>query len=317
MSRTSPTRREPATRWLAGTIADIPTPFDRSGGLDISALTRLCARQIEAGASAILVCEAAGEASTLTAAEREAVIRAAVAAACNRVFVIAGAGSNSTLQAVQNTRQAAAAGADAVMSVVPYYNRPTAEGIYAHFRAVGDATALPLILHDCPSRTGRTLPDEILIRLARWAQFGGLRDAAGDVARVVRLRSLVPPGFRLLAGDDAAAVPFAAAGGDGWFSLVANVAPHLCSAVLTACQCGRWPAGRRLHRRLLPLIELFDRDAPAALKYALSLQGLAAADVRLPLTELDPAAKAAVARAVAQIGTAPSRSVARPSHPLL
>ncbi|MGJ5206361.1 4-hydroxy-tetrahydrodipicolinate synthase [Bradyrhizobium sp. HKCCYLR20261] len=314
MSQTSPARREPATRWLAGAIADIPTPFAAGGALDIPALDRLCARQIEAGASAILVCEIAGEVSTLTAAERDAVIRTAVAAARNRVFVIAGAGSNSTLQAVQNTRQAAAAGADAVMSVVPYYNRPTAEGIYAHFRAVGDATALPIILHDCPSRTARALPDEILVRLARWAQFVGLRDATGDVARVVRLRALVPPGFRLLAGDDTAAVPLAAAGCDGWFSLVANVAPQLCSAILTACQCGRWSAARRLHRRLLPLIELTNREVPAALKQALSLQGLAAADVRLPLTELDTAAKGMMAHAMARMSTTLSKTAPGSPH---
>ncbi|WP_316231010.1 4-hydroxy-tetrahydrodipicolinate synthase [Bradyrhizobium sp. SZCCHNR1051] len=287
-----------AARWLAGTIADIPTPFDANGALDRPALARLCERQIEAGASAILVCETAGEASTLTAAERGQVIRTAVTAAANRVHVIAGAGSNATLQAVQNTRQAAAAGADAIMSVVPYYNRPTAEGIYAHFRAVGDATALPVILHDCPSRTGRALPDDTLVRLARWAQFVGLRDGTGDIARTVHLRSRLPVGFRLLSGDDATAVPFAAAGGDGNISLVANVAPQLCGALFAYCQRARWRAARRLHHQLLPLIEAFSRDTPAAVKYALSLQGLIAAGVRLPLTALDSPTMAAVMQAM-------------------
>ncbi|MGJ5069174.1 4-hydroxy-tetrahydrodipicolinate synthase [Bradyrhizobium oligotrophicum] len=304
--------RGPAARWLTGTIADIPTPFDATGAVDIAALARLCERQIEAGASAILVCETAGEASTLTAAEREAVIRAAVTAACNRVRVIAGAGSNATLQAVQNTRQAAAAGADAIMSVVPYYNRPTAEGIYAHFRAVGDSTTLPVILHDCPSRTGRALPDETLIRLSRWAQFVGLRDSTGDTARAVHLRSLTPPGFRLLSGDDMAAVPFAAAGGDGCFSLAANVAPELCNVLFATCQRARWRAARRLHGRLLPLIEAFNRDAPAALKYALSLQGLIAAGVRLPLTELDGAAKTMIGQAMARLSA--SSAATSPKH---
>ncbi|MGY3450552.1 4-hydroxy-tetrahydrodipicolinate synthase [Bradyrhizobium sp. USDA 4353] len=316
MSHTSPAGRGVAARWLTGVIADIPTPFTADGELDAPALTRLCVRQIEAGASAILVCETAGEAATLTAAERDLVIRTAVAAACNQAQIIAGAGSNSTLQAVENTRQAAAAGADAVMSVVPYYNRPTAEGIYAHFRAVGDATALPIILHDCPSRTARALPDDILVRLARWAQFVGLRDATGDVARTVRLRSLVPPGFRLLAGDDMAPVPLAAAGSDGWFSLVANVAPQQCKAILAACQSGRWHAARRLYRRLQPLIDLVHRDAPATLKHALSLQSLIAADVRLPLTELDVAAKDAVAQALARISMAPSGAAPGSIYPL-
>ncbi|BAM91956.1 dihydrodipicolinate synthase [Bradyrhizobium oligotrophicum S58] len=292
-----------AARWLAGTIADIPTPFDADGALDQPALARLCERQIEAGASAILVCETAGEASTLTAAEREQVIRTAVTVAANRVHVIAGAGSNATLQAVQNTRQAASAGADAIMSVVPYYNRPTAEGIYAHFRAVGDATALPVILHDCPSRTGRALPDDTLVSLARWAQFVGLRDGSGDIARTVHLRSRLPAGFRLLSGDDAMVVPFAAAGGDGNISLVANVAPQLCSKLFAYCQRARWPAARRLHHQLLPLIEAFNRDTPASVKYALSLQSIIAPRVRLPLTELESAAKTMVAQAMTQSST--------------
>ncbi|GLH79814.1 4-hydroxy-tetrahydrodipicolinate synthase [Bradyrhizobium sp. SSBR45G] len=316
MSEAATTRRGSAARWLAGIIADIPTPFDATGALDLAALTRLCERQIEAGASAILVCETAGEASTLTAAEREAVIRTAVEVARGRVHVIAGAGSNSTLQAVQNTRQAAVAGADAVMSVVPYYNRPTAEGIYVHFRAVADATALPVILHDCPSRTGRALPDDTLIRLARWAQFVGLRDTTGDVARAVHLRSLAPPGFRLLSGDDIAVVPFMAAGGDGCFSLMANVAPQLCNALFTTCQRARWHAARRLHRRLLPLIETFNRDAPVALKYALSLEGLAAAHVRLPLTELDTPAKAMLAQAMAQLNASSAGPEPKPTAQL-
>ena len=300
MTAASPMQREAARGWLAGAIADIPTPFDRSGALDIAALARLCERQIEAGASAILVCETAGEASTLTAAEREAVIRTAVTVACNRIHVIAGAGSNSTLQAVQNTRQAAAAGADAIMSVVPYYNRPTAEGIYAHFRAVGDATALPIILHDCPARTGRGLPDETLIRLAQWAQFIGLRDSTGDIARVVHLRARVPLGFRLL-GDDLTAVAYAAAGGDGCFSLAANIAPQLCNALLESCRRGRWRTARRLHQQLLQLSEATSRELPAALKSALSLQGLAMPHVRLPLTELDQPAQAMVAQAMAEL----------------
>src|SRR5450631_223894 len=173
---------KPAT-WLAGYIPDLPTPFDESDRLDLTSLAGLCERQIEAGVSAIVVGETAGEASTLTSAEHDTVVRTAVEIARGRVRVIAGAGSNSTSQAVELTRRAEAAGADAVLSVVPYYNKPMQAGIYAHFQAVADSTALPIILHDIPSRTIRELSDDTLLRLAQSRQFIGLRDGTGDIAR--------------------------------------------------------------------------------------------------------------------------------------
>src|SRR6202020_548491 len=200
--------------WLAGTIADLPTPFDDDGGIDLPALTRLCQRQIEAGASAIVVGETAGEASTLTPAEHDRIIRAAVETARGRIRVIAGAGSNSTHQAVELTRHAEAAGADAVLSVVPYYNKPMQAGIHAHFRAIADSTSLPIILHDIPSRTVRELSDETLARLAQSEQFIGLRDATCDITPPMRLQPLLAPGFRLMSGDDATALAFIANGGD-------------------------------------------------------------------------------------------------------
>jgi 4-hydroxy-tetrahydrodipicolinate synthase len=201
--------------WLAGYIPDLPTPFDDRGAVDLEAFARLCERQIAAGVPAIVVCETAGEASTLTPAEQETIIRAAVEVARRRTRVIAGAGSNSTGQAIELTRRAEAAGADAVLSVVPYYNKPMQAGIDAHFRAIAGSTTLPIILHDIPSRTIRELADETLARLAQSRQFIGLRDGTGDVMRPLRLRSLLPSGFRLLSGDDATALAFFANGGDG------------------------------------------------------------------------------------------------------
>ena len=184
----------PAT-WLAGYIPDLPTPFDDAGAVDLDAFARLCERQIAAGVPAIVVCETAGEASTLTPAEQESIIRAAVRLARGRVRIIAGAGSNSTSQAIELTQRAEAAGADAVLSVVPYYNKPMQAGIHAHFRAIADATALPIILHDIPSRTMRELADDTLARLAQSKQFIGLRDGTGDAARPLRLRSRLPAGL--------------------------------------------------------------------------------------------------------------------------
>src|SRR5258705_11578838 len=204
----------PAT-WLAGYIPDLPTPFDENDRIDLAAFAKLCERQIEAGVPAIVVCETAGEASTLTPAEQETIICAAIQVARGRARVIAGAGSNSTSQAIELTRRAEAAGADAVLSVVPYYNKPMQIGIQAHFRAIADSTALPIILHDIPSRTIRELSDETLARLSQSRQFIGLRDGTGDVLRPMRLRSRLPSSFRLLSGDDATALAFVANGGRG------------------------------------------------------------------------------------------------------
>jgi len=287
--------------WLAGYIPDLPTPFDDNDRIDLTAFARLCERQIEAGVSAIVVGETTGEASTLTPAEHDTIVRAAVEIAKGRVRVVAGAGSNSTSQAIELTRRAEAAGADAVLSVVPYYNKPMQSGIRAHFQAIAEQTALPIILHDIPSRTIRELADDTLARLAESRQFIGLRDATGDVGRPMRLSSLVPPGFRLLAGDDATALAVIANGGDGCISLVSNVAPDLCRAIFSSCRKGRMQTARYLQHRLAPLIASLSRESPAALKYALCLLGFMAPNTRLPLVELDDAAKAAVADAIVEI----------------
>jgi 4-hydroxy-tetrahydrodipicolinate synthase len=288
--------------WLAGPIADLPTPFDEDGAIDLAALTRLCRRQIEAGASAVVVGETAGEASTLTSAEHERIIHAAVETARGRIRVIAGAGSNSTRQAIELTAHAEAAGADAVLSVVPYYNKPMQAGIAAHFWAIADSTALPVILHDIPSRTMRELSDDTLARLAESRRFIGLRDSTGDIARPLRLRPLLPTRFRLLAGDDLTALAFVSLGGDGCISAVSNVAPGLCQAIFSNCRQGRLQSARYLQHRIAPLTAALAKESPAALKYALSLLGLMRPATRLPIVELAEPAQAEVARALAEIG---------------
>jgi len=288
--------------WLAGYIPDLPTPFDENDRIDLTAFAALCERQIEAGVSAVVVGETAGEASTLTPAEHDTIVRAAVETARGRIRVIAGAGSNSTSQAIEFTRRAEAAGADAVLSVVPYYNKPMQAGIFAHFRAIAEQTALPIILHDIPSRTIRELADDTLARLAQSRQFIGLRDGTGDVSRPMRLTSLLPPGFRLLSGDDATALAVIANGGDGCISLVSNVAPDLCQAIFSSCRKGRLQSARYLQNRLAPLVAALAKESPAALKYALCLLGYMAPNTRLPIVGLSDHAKAEVARAIAEIG---------------
>ena len=287
--------------WLTGCIPDLPTPFDQAGRIDLDAFARLCDRQIAAGVAAIVVCETTGEASTLSPAEQEFVIRAAVDIARGRVRVIAGAGSNATEKAIQLTRRAEAAGADAILSVVPCYNKPMQSGIFAHFQAVAVSTGLPVILHDIPSRTGRELADETIARLCQSNRFVGLRDGSADVTRPARLSALLPSGFRVLSGDDATALAYAAAGGDGCISGIANVAPNLCRSIFSGIRQGQLQTARHLNKHLLALETCLSREDPAALKYALSLLGLINPDVRLPLVELDERAKAAVARAISGV----------------
>jgi 4-hydroxy-tetrahydrodipicolinate synthase len=296
-----PENAHPAA-WLAGCIPDLPTPFDDRGAVDLAAFANLCERQIKAGVPAIVVCETAGEASTLTPEDQDSIIRAAIEVARGRIRVIAGAGSNSTSQAIELTQRAEAAGADAVLSVVPYYNKPMQAGIHAHFRAIAVSTALPIILHDIPSRTIRELADDTLAGLAESGQFIGLRDGSGDVTRPLRLRALLPSGFRLLSGDDETALAFVANGGDGCISMISNVAPDLSRIIFSNCRLGRLQTARCLANRLGPLTAALAKESPAALKYALCLLGLMSPATRLPLVELAAKAKAEVASMIAKIG---------------
>src|SRR6202171_1952889 len=175
-------------------------------------------------------------------------------------------------------------------------------GIYAHFRAIAVSTALPIILHDIPSRTIRELSDDTLARLAESGQFIGLRDGTGDLARPSRLRPLLPSEFRLLSGDDATALAFVANGGDGCLSVILNVAPGLCRVIFTSCRQGRLQSARYLQSRLAPLTACLSKESPAALKYALCLLGLMSPNTRLPIVELSDTSQAEVASAIAEIG---------------
>jgi 4-hydroxy-tetrahydrodipicolinate synthase len=290
------------TNWLAGAISDLPTPFDASDHIDYVAFERLCERQIEAGVKAIVVAETAGEMSTLTPAEHGAVVRAAVETARGRVRVIAGAGSNATSHAIELTRLAEAAGADAVLSVVPYYNKPMQAGLDAHFAAIADCTELPIILHDIPARTVRGLADETLMRLATSPQFIGLRDGSGDVTRPLRLKPLLQPEFRLLSGDDTTTLAFLLHGGDGCISGAAAIAPELYHDLTESGRHGRLRTALGLAERLAPLTAALASRTPAAQKYALSLFGPISPRVRLPMVELTGEEKTEVARAIAGIG---------------
>jgi 4-hydroxy-tetrahydrodipicolinate synthase len=288
----------PPSAWFTGFIPDLPTPFDAADAIDLKAFAALCERQVAAGAPALVVCETAGEAPTLSPAEQELLIRTAVDVARGRVRVIAGAVSNATSHAIELARRAEAVGADAVIAMVPAYNKPMQEGMLAHFRAIAGATGLPVILHDVPSRTLRALADETLLRLVESRQFVGLRDASGDITRPMRLSRLLPAGFRLLC-DDVTAFGYIASSGDGAISEVANIAPDLCRTIFSLVRQGRLQSAGYLHKRLVPLIACLSRESPAALKYALSTLGPMRPAARLPIAPLDETARAEVVRAFA------------------
>ena len=284
--------------WLGGFIADLPTPFDDDDRVDWPAFETLCERQIRSGATAIVVGETMGEDSTLGRDEHEEIIAAAVGIARNRVAVIAGAGSNATSQALELTTMAEAAGADAILSVVPYYNKPVQAGILAHFQAVTSVTGLPVILHDAPSRTLREISDETIVRLSESNQLIGLKDASGSVARLLRLRPTLPPTFRFLSGDDATAMAYLLSGGDGCMSVIANFFPELCRSIYESSMTGHMPVSEGLSTRMATLGTVLSADSQvAALKYGLSLLGLVKPAVRLPLVELGDDARKAVALA--------------------
>jgi 4-hydroxy-tetrahydrodipicolinate synthase len=267
--------------WLGGAIADLPTPFDANGSLDLPALARLSERQIAAGATAMLV-------------------RTAVATARGRIRVIAGAGSNATAQAIALAQQAEHAGADAILCVVPYYNKPTQAGIAAHFRAIAAATSLPIIVHDAPGRTMRPLADDTLVQLAESAQFIGLCDGSGDISRPLRLRGRLPRGFVLLSGHADTAIPFLFYAGDGCISAITGIAPALMREMHLACRQCEVIGATELMDRLAPLGDVLAQDpTPASLKYALSLLQLSSPRLRLPMVEPSSTEKIAIAEAMA------------------
>lgn len=290
-----------SSAWLLGYIPDIPTPFDTEGRIDIKAFAALCERQISSGVPALVICDLAGEAWSLSAAERELLIRTAIDVARGRARIIAGAGSNATDHAIELARRAEAAGADAVLSMVPYYNKPMQEGICAHFAAVAGATGLPVIMHDAPAHTNRPLSDDSLLRLSENRRFIGLRDGSDDVSRPLRLSGRLPAGFRLLAGDDATSFGYIASGGDGCISQISNIAPDLCRAIFANIRHGRLQSARYLRNRLVELEACLSRESPAALKFALGLFDLMEAHTRLPIAGADEKTKTDTARALATL----------------
>ena len=281
-----------------GSFTALITPF-KNGQIDDDAFTRLVVRQIEQGTDGLVVCGTTGESATMTTEEREHVIALCVKTANRKIPVIAGTGTNDTAKTIEATRRAKELGADAALVVTPYYNKPSQEGLYRHFKAVHDAVDLPIILYNVPGRTGVCLSVETVGRLAELPRIAGIKDATPDLLRPIQIRRAVPDTFSVLSGEDATIIAFLAHGGNGCISVTANIAPKECSDLHKAWARKDWAEIARLRDLLLDLHQaMFVESNPCPVKYAASLQGFGDGSLRLPLCEISDASKQVVRSAM-------------------
>ena len=266
-----------------GIYTALITPF-RNGKVDERAFQDFINWQIEEGVHGIVPCGTTGESPTLSHEEHKRIIDLAVEVAKGRVPVLAGTGSNSTEEAIHFTRHARKAGANGALIVAPYYNKPTPEGQYQHFKAIHDAVDIPIVLYNVPARTVINMTDETIARLAELKNIVGIKDATGDLARPWLLRATAGADFLQLSGEDQTAVSFNASGGVGCISVSSNIMPRACAQVQEACLAGDYAKATKLHDSLVALhAVMFCETSPSPVKYAASLLGKCAADVRLPL----------------------------------
>ena len=285
-----------------GSFTALVTPF-KNGGLDEAAFRALVNWQISEGTNGLVPVGTTGESPTLSHDEHKKVVEWCIGEAKGRVPVVAGAGSNSTKEAVELARHAEQAGADAVLVVTPYYNKPTQEGLYQHFKAINDAVDLPIIIYNIPPRCVIDMSVATMARLAKLPNIVGVKDATNDLGRPLRTRNAIGPDFCQLSGEDGTAVAFLAQGGQGCISVTANVAPRLCADLHEGWQRGDLKAVQRLNERLAPLHDaLFAETSPGPVKYAASLLGRCAAATRLPLCEVAAETKERVRREMKALG---------------
>ena len=286
-----------------GSIPALITPMREDGSLDLAAWDRLLDFHLTEGSDAVVVGGTTGESPTVAADELATLIGHAKTRVAGRMPVIAGSGGNSTTRSVALSRAAVEAGADALLVVTPYYNRPTQEGLYRHFTAIADAAGAPVILYNVPSRTSCDLLPETVARLATHRRIIGIKEATGDVARGEAVRRLCPEDFLLLSGDDPTAVALMRIGARGVISVTANVVPRAMHEVCTAALAGRFDQAAALDQHIVPLHQaLFVEPNPIPVKWAAERMGLVAAGIRLPLTPLSEARRAAVEQAMREAG---------------
>jgi 4-hydroxy-tetrahydrodipicolinate synthase len=274
---------------FTGTYTAIVTPF-KSGKVDEPGLERVIRAQIKGGVDGIVPVGTTGESPTLSYEEHIAVVALTVQLAAKKVKVMAGTGANSTDEAIYLTKAAEQAGADASLQVAPYYNKPTQEGLFQHFRAIATATKLPIILYSIPGRTGVEIGIETVQRLAAECKnIVGIKEAGGNPDRVSQLRALLGPKFNILSGDDSLTLPFMAVGADGVISVASNIIPKEVSQMVRAFAEGRLAAAQRLHAKFFPLFRnLFIETNPMPIKGAMAMRGMIQEEYRLPMVQMQP-----------------------------
>ena len=287
---------------IRGSIPALITPM-AGDKVDEAAFRRFVAWQIAEGSHGLVPVGTTGESATLSHDEHKRVVEICVEETNGRVPVIAGAGSNSTIEAIELTRFAKSVGADAVLSVAPYYNKPSQEGIYRHFAAIAEAVDIPILLYNIPGRSVVEITVETMTRLSKIANIIGVKDATSQMARASRERLSCGPDWRLISGEDATTLGYMAHGGHGTISVTANVAPKLCSQFVEACMAGNFNTALDFQDRLLPLHDaMFCEPSPAPAKYGASLLGMCSPDVRLPIVPATEAARAKVREAMKAAG---------------
>ncbi|HWW46515.1 MAG TPA: 4-hydroxy-tetrahydrodipicolinate synthase [Xanthobacteraceae bacterium] len=285
-----------------GSFTALVTPF-KNGAVDEAAFRSLVDWQIAEGTHGLVPVGTTGESPTLSHDEHKQVVEWCVEEARGRVPVIAGAGSNSTAEAIELAQHAEGAGADAVLVVTPYYNKPTQEGMYQHFKAINDAIGVPIIIYNIPGRSVIDMSTDTMARLFELKNIAGVKDATANVVRISQQRAAMGEDFNQLSGEDATALGFMAHGGHGCISVTSNVAPRLCSDFQTACLRGDFAEALKLHDKLMPLhINLFVESNPGPIKYALSLLGKMDETLRLPLVPISEPTQELVRKAMVHAG---------------
>ena len=279
------------------------TPFKSDGSVDEAALRRFVDFQIDGGADMLLPCGTTGEGATLDEDETDRVLQIVIEQARGRVPIIVGAGSNSTAKAVQMTKRARTAGADGVLSVGPYYNKPTQQGYYEHFKAIAESEDIPILVYNVPGRTGGNIEARTMLRLAELRNIVAVKEASGNLVQIMDIIRDRPPDFRVLSGDDALTLAIVALGGDGVVSVVSNEAPQLMSTMVDAALEGDIPRARKLHYKLLPLMNAnFIESNPIPVKAALAMMGLIEENYRLPLVRIAAGNREKLAKVLEELG---------------
>jgi len=291
--------------WMRGCATALVTPFTADGAIDEDRLQALVDRQITGGVKLLVPCGTTGESATMTEAEDQRVIGITVEVARGRARVIAGAGSNSTASAIEYSERARDLGADAVLQVAPWYNKPTQEGLYAHFSAIANAIPdLPVMLYNVPGRTSSNIAAQTVLRLAADCEnVVAVKEASGNLAQIMEILRERPANFSVLSGDDAVTLPLIALGAEGIVSVASNEIPDLMSSMTELALAGNWTEARALHYRLLPLMEInFIESSPGPVKAAMAMMGLLEENFRLPLVPITDKSRALIREVIAELG---------------